>query len=510
MQRRFPRLVWLAAPLAYILYFHGLSAAGLLGPDEPRYASIGREMARSGDWITPRLWGQPWFEKPALLYWMTGLGFRAGLGTELAPRLPVAALAVAFLAFFWWVARREFGERAAWMAVFILGTCAEWLGYSQVAVPDVPLTATFSAAMLLLIPWIARGETRLLPAAGAMFGAATLAKGLVPLGLAVPAFGCAWLARRWNPRLRDGGPRLLPRLAGRFGVPFAVVALPWYLLCYLRNGSQFFIQFIWKHHFLRLASNELAHLQPWWYYAPIFAAAFLPWTPALALIARLKMGRDIRLWFLAAWVAFGLAVFSVSVNKLPGYVLPLLPPAALLAALALDEAAHAEWWLAACAIPLAAFLAAADVLPAALGTGGLSHAPRPAFHWIWLAPLPLAALVWILARRGRRVMAIAAIAAGAACAILYVKQTALPAVDSMASSRAIWRQVGPKASETCVEGLQRDWLYGLNYYSVVPLPECKDVPRPLHLRQKAGETPFIVAAAYSRGPSDGIISRSRN
>ena len=81
--RKIPRLLWVVLPLAYLVYFYDLSATGLLGPDEPRYASIAREMARSGDWITPRLWGAPWFEKPALLYWLSGLGFRLGLSTEL-------------------------------------------------------------------------------------------------------------------------------------------------------------------------------------------------------------------------------------------------------------------------------------------------------------------------------------------------------------------------------------------------------------------------------------------
>ena len=73
---RIPRKLLLAAPLLVVLYFYGLTTTGLLGPDEPRYAAIGREMAISGDWVTPRLWGQPWFEKPALLYWMTAIGFR--------------------------------------------------------------------------------------------------------------------------------------------------------------------------------------------------------------------------------------------------------------------------------------------------------------------------------------------------------------------------------------------------------------------------------------------------
>ncbi|HSW51218.1 MAG TPA: hypothetical protein VLH09_13630, partial [Bryobacteraceae bacterium] len=84
---------WLVVAVAlYLVYFYGLTGAGLIGPDEPRYASIGREMARSGDWVTPRLWGDPWFEKPPLLYWMTASATRLGLGDDLAPRLPVALL----------------------------------------------------------------------------------------------------------------------------------------------------------------------------------------------------------------------------------------------------------------------------------------------------------------------------------------------------------------------------------------------------------------------------------
>src|SRR6516162_260008 len=108
MLRKPKALVWLALPLAFWLYFSHLSTAGLLGPDEPGYAAVAREMARSGDWITPRLWGAPWFEKPALLYWMRGAGFRFGLSTELAPRLPGALLACGFLVFHWFLLRREF------------------------------------------------------------------------------------------------------------------------------------------------------------------------------------------------------------------------------------------------------------------------------------------------------------------------------------------------------------------------------------------------------------------
>src|SRR5215469_16762269 len=178
-----PHTWMFAALLIYFLYFFHLTAAGMLGPDEPRYAAIGRAMARSGDWITPRLWGEAWFEKPALLYWMTGAAFRVGLGPELAPRLPVALLSVAFLVFYWFVIRREFGCHAAGMASLILGTTVAWIGFSQVGVTDLPLTATFSAAMLLAMPWVVKRERRWLPAVSALLGLAVLAKGLLPLAL---------------------------------------------------------------------------------------------------------------------------------------------------------------------------------------------------------------------------------------------------------------------------------------------------------------------------------------
>src|SRR5580698_8330357 len=122
MPRKIPPALWLALPLAYFLYFYHLDAVGLMGPDEPRYAAVARTMAESGDWITPRLLGQPWFEKPALLYWMEAIFYRAGFGDEIAPRLPLAMLAVAFLGFYWWILRREFGQPTAAFSTAILAT----------------------------------------------------------------------------------------------------------------------------------------------------------------------------------------------------------------------------------------------------------------------------------------------------------------------------------------------------------------------------------------------------
>jgi 4-amino-4-deoxy-L-arabinose transferase-like glycosyltransferase len=133
----------------FFLYFFGLTRTGLLSADEPRYAAIGRAMAQTGDWVTPRLWGNPWFEKPPLLYWMTAIAFKAGLDQDLAPRLPVALSSVAFLIYFFLALRREFDTQVAFYATAILATSAGWLAFSHIAVTDLLMSATFAAAMLL-------------------------------------------------------------------------------------------------------------------------------------------------------------------------------------------------------------------------------------------------------------------------------------------------------------------------------------------------------------------------
>ena len=463
--RKIPRLLWVVLPLAYLVYFYDLSAIGLLGPDEPRYASIAREMARAGDWITPRLWGAPWFEKPALLYWLSGLGFRLGLSTELAPRLPGAVLAVGFLAFYWWTLRREFGARAAWLASLILGSSGMWVAYSQIGVTDLPLAATFSAAMLLALPWVARRDTLLLPAAAALFGLAVLAKGLVPLALAAPLL--------MGRHVRDW-------LRWRVVVPFFLVALPWYALCYWRNGWTFIHEFFVVHHFSRVTSGALLHGRPAWFYLPVLLVGLLPWTPLLGLMARRRIYRDRRRVFFAVWVLVVLALFSISVNKLPGYILPLLPAAAALMALALDELVDALVWLAACGALLVAFPITAQVLPAAV-LNGLSRAPRPVFQVVWLAAAVVALAAWLLESRGKRVAAVLAVAAGAARGIGYLKSVAAAELDRSVSARGLWRQIGGRAGEVCMGNVKRDWVYGLNYYAVIPLPDCVQQPRPLQV-----------------------------
>jgi 4-amino-4-deoxy-L-arabinose transferase-like glycosyltransferase len=345
----------------------------------------------------------------------------------------------------------------------------------------MPMAAAFSSAMLLALPWIGRRDTRHLPVAAALLGLAVLAKGPVALVLAAPL--C----------LRFRGARDLVR--PRVVVPFLAVALPWYLLCYLRNGNVFLRDFFVVHNFQRFTSNALMHVQPWWFYLPVLAGLLLPWSPLLLLLGRRAACRDPRRLFLLAWLVFGMVFFTAATNKLPGYLLPLLPAAAALMGLALHEAqaAHAGPWLACCALLLVAFPVAARMLPAALATG-LLKAPLPAFQAVWLLAVGVVAAVWLLEGRGRRLAAVLAIAAGAAAGAVYLKFVAAPELDQTVSARALWREISARANEVCVGQIERNWRYGLNYYSGRPLPECSLEPKPWRVLQSPGQRPNLAAA----------------
>src|SRR5439155_24742625 len=102
-------------------------------------------------------------------------------------------------------------------------------------------------------------------------------------------------------------------------------AAPWYVLVWSRNGSTSRNEFFWKHHVERFFTPSLQHVQPFWYYIPVLLAGLFPWTPLAGLLFRPKLFADVRIRSLGAWLAFALLFFSLARNKLPGYVLPLMP-----------------------------------------------------------------------------------------------------------------------------------------------------------------------------------------
>jgi 4-amino-4-deoxy-L-arabinose transferase-like glycosyltransferase len=280
-------------------------------------------------------------------------------------------------------------------------------------------------------------------------------------------------------------------LRPRVILPFLLIAVPWHVICYLRNGRIFPYTLFVQQQMQRLTSGALLHTQPWWYYLPAFLGLLLPWTPLLLLSVRRDMLRDPRRQFLLLLVLFGLVFFSIAPNKLAGYVLPLLPAAALLMAMGLEESGGAAYSLAACALLVVTILVAAPLLPPAVAVG-LTHAPRPSFRWFWMLPAVVAAAVWLLDRNSRRVAAVVLVGAATAVGLVYVKQTATAELDRVASARPLWQQIAGHADQVCTGNLKRDFQYGLSYYSEVPLPACAELPRPWRLEQRPGMPPQAV------------------
>jgi 4-amino-4-deoxy-L-arabinose transferase-like glycosyltransferase len=483
--RPFPTLLLLALIALIGVSFCSLALAGLIGPDEPRYSSIGREMALSGDWVTPRLWGSPWFEKPALLYWLIGAAHSLGLRSEWAARLPVALCGALFACFFWWALTKLKRGAEAPVAAVLLAASAGWMAVGNVAATDMPLAASFNAGVLSALLWLQTDRRRWAVAAGAFLGLALLAKGLVGAVLFLPLL---WFARK-----RLAGLALLFTTS-------AAVALPWYVAVTARHGMEFLRVFFWEHHFGRFARPDLQHVQPFWFYLPILLGLVFPWTPLLALIRRSTF-KDAPERVFAAVAVFGLAFFSASTNKLPGYLLPLLPAVCAVLARAVLQTAAPKRTLAFCGALLALIPLAAAALPEALHSG-LRHVTWSGVPWFYCAlAAPIAAAAYWLARRGSTGPALALLALFTSAGWLYIKVSALPVVDQAVSARPLWTRVQANRDDTCVETLNRALRYGLNYYSVTPLPDCAVSPTLYRIRQDARHDVQIVSSAAPSAPS---------
>lgn len=453
----------LAAACLFVLYLLGLSRVGLLGPDEPRYAWIGRAMAQSGDWLTPRLYGEPWFEKPPLLYWLIGAGYRLGLNDDWAPRLLVALLSVAFLPAYARLLADEWGARSALVSTLLLATSAGWLVYGQIAVTDAPLAAFFSLFVLLALRARRMGDRAAWLLAGACLGLAMLAKGLVPVALALPAVVMLW--RSWR------GWAIV--LAGTL-----TVAGPWYGLSLARHGREFVNEFFWKHHLSRFAEGSLQHVQPFWFYGPVLAGLLFPWTPLLALLgareAREAVRDDLARRVLAAVVLFGFLFFSAATNKLPGYLLPLLPLLCALMGTAWQPA-RTGIVLALCAALVGLVPSVALILPEAM-TRGLGRAVSSAA----LAPgLGFGTLVaYAIYRWAHRHpdSTLVGIAVAVVLAVAALKLWTYPELDSTVSVRHFWRkqEAALRQEPPCVAQLHRSLVYGLAFYSGQTWPSCDE------------------------------------
>src|SRR5882724_1660644 len=325
---------WIAGALLIcaLIWFAGLEYRGLFMPDEGSYADIAREMLDADDWVTPRLNGIKYLEKPPLQYWATAGAFSVlGVDESTARLWPAYTgfLGIALTAF----AGFRLAPRSSWLptALTLAGSWGYFLG-SQFLTLDMGLTFFLTVAMLGFLLSRRTGiplaeERGWMIFAWAGMGCAVLSKGIV--GIVIP--GLALLVYVAIEREVS----LLRRLHWVPGLcVFGAIVLPWFILVQQRN-PEFFDFFFIREHFERYLLPDHHRPGPWWYFAPVLLVGLWPWTPSIpAAFARawrtsaapgFKLDR-----FLVIWAGVVVAFFSASQSKLPGYILPAVPAILLL------------------------------------------------------------------------------------------------------------------------------------------------------------------------------------
>ncbi len=310
-----------------------LGSAPLTNPDEGRYAEVPREMIASGDWVTPRLDGVPYFEKPPLVYWIVAACEKALGPSEWSVRLAPALFALGGILATYGAARRLYGREAGFWSAVVLGTSLLYLALGHLVSLDMPLSVLMSATLYCFILGVRErpGPARRLFFYGLYASAAlaTLTKGLEGF-LVTGAVMFLWLLLfgQWG-RLR---PLHLPT-----GILlFLAIAAPWHVLVSSRNPGWAHFYFVYEH-WERFTDKGHGRYQPFWFYVPILILGLFPWTGFLwsALKEALAGGWSRRrenadAWFLVVWAAFIFLFFSKSQSKLINYILPAFPPLAVL------------------------------------------------------------------------------------------------------------------------------------------------------------------------------------
>ncbi len=317
----------------FLTLFFRLGNLPFVGADEPRYARIGEEMLVSGNFVTPTLEYRPWLEKPPLLFWLESFSYSLLGVSETTARLPVALLAALCACWMAYFAYQLLDGETAVLVLLILPTSALFLAFGRFATTDMPLAAFLTLA--LGSAYLA-GRGRDLGWAvvsGAALAVATLAKGPV----AVVLFGgVALLFSIWQGRLLWNWKQAVAGAA-----VFVMLSVPWYWLVWQEAGFGFVSSFWINHHLARFLTPFHRHSQPFWYYLPVLVLGFYPWTFFLGSnLVRLWRARrsleseahglEVYLW---CWVLVPVVFFSISGSKLAGYVLPVFPALALVAAM---------------------------------------------------------------------------------------------------------------------------------------------------------------------------------
>ncbi len=403
----------------------GGAGLGLVGADEPRYAQIAHEMLAKllhahslrgelSACVTPYLYGRPWLEKPALYYWRAMYVFREFGVSDWAARLPSVSFAL-WLVGLTYLHMRSFRRGGHLDAALITATCVGILSFSRGASTDMQLAAPFCIGMLGWYAWYETRSKFWLVDIYFFTALATLAKGPVAPFLALLIIGAFAALRRewWILKKSLWWPGIL--------LYFAIV-LPWFVAVQRENPT-FFVEFFLQHNLERFATNRYQHEQPFWYYLVVVAVATMPWTVIAMRALWDGILTSVKEWrlrhstadqvarslpgdafpeYLVLWALIPIVFFSLSQSKLPGYILPAIPPIMILTGDFLfrsRERGLGRWVLGGHAL-LVGFATAAVLLGTwYVANGTHSHPPAGRMALAAVAGLTAAALQLLVVQR---------------------------------------------------------------------------------------------------------------
>lgn len=516
-----PREIILLLLASGFLLLYGLVPAfggdqlGLVGADEPRYAQVAREMLEAhsaachevhakifprslrpadlvasyhclvGGTVTPILYGQPWLEKPALYYWRA-MGFFKEFGiSDWSARLPSASGAFALILLIY-LHMRRFRPGGHLDAALITTSCVAIVSFARGASTDMQLAAPFCIGMLGWYAWYETGKKFWLFDLYFFGAAATLAKGPVAPFLALTIILLfAGLRREWS---------LLRRTIWIPGVIlYLAMVLPWFIAVQHHNPT-FFRVFIKEHNLERFATNRYQHHQPFWYYIAVLVIGLMPWTVIAfralldsieVSIAEWKVRHNPKRYlghtragdafpeFLVLWALFPIIFFSFSGSKLPGYILPSIPPLTILTADYLNR-------LRPCGLPR--WLLWTHAAACAVLVFVLTLAPQhmkyetlvPSTSWLLVAgaaALGFALLVFFIVRRGGVSQISNATLLPILTTLVFLLGFHGRDLDINYSARPLAREMAQRAPEVnmvAVESVKRDIDYGIAFYRNEP------------------------------------------
>jgi 4-amino-4-deoxy-L-arabinose transferase-like glycosyltransferase len=451
----------LLALLFATLYFFRLGSYPLSNPDEGRNAEVPREMLATGDWVTPRLNGVNYFEKPPLVYWTTAALERTFGLNEWSVRAVPAVFAIAGVLLTYAAARELRGRVTGLLAALVLGTSLLWFIVGHIPILDTPMSVFMSATLFCFLLGVREppGARRRWFFLGLYASAAlaTLTKGLMGF-LVTGAVMFLWLLifNQWK--------RLRPFYLVNGVLLFLVIALPWHLLAAARNET-WVHRYIVYEHFLRFLTPAASRPGPWHLFIWVVLGGLIPWTgflwPAVRSIVRdgwRRRDEHAETWFLLTWAAFVFFFFSVSKSKLAPYVLPMFPALAVLVASEL-----ARVWEEASVVSLRAGFRALSLVCGLLAVALAVVMVRPslvrmddAAQVIALRPIAGALIVillggagiipWLAGTRGVRV---AVVGIGAMMVLFYAAlEFAAPALHKPGTKElALWVKAHARAED---------------------------------------------------------------